>query len=357
MKRASISLGCSAFALALMCGMALADDLVLMGNTAPAEGAELSAVDAFKKDAPWRIGFSHHGLANTYQIQVSRDIEYEASKNPNIKELLFRNADWSQAKQVADIEDLIAEGIDALIVSPVTLTSADAGIEKAVAAGIPVVIHSGDTSTQAYTSHIVGGGVHFGKAIGEWIVDELDGKGNIWVLRGIAGHPEDTSRYQGLVEAIEGTEVKIAAEDYGNWAFDGGRLLCESFLLSNPDVDAVWSSGADMSRACVEVFIERGVAVPRISGEANNGFLRFWRENNLTAVAPEYGPEQGAAALRAAVALLEGKQVSKTYFYNPPAISIEQRDALYRPDLSDAYWFPTALPEEKLKEYYGEQAQ
>jgi ribose transport system substrate-binding protein len=104
-----------------------------------------------------------------------------------------------------------------------------------------------------------------------------------------------------------------------------------------------------MARACIDVFKQHGAIIPPITGEGNNGFFKVWRDNKLQSIAPEYGPEQGAAGIRAAVALLEGKSLYKRYVYNPLPITIENRDKFLRDDLADEYWFPSALSEEKRK--------
>jgi ribose transport system substrate-binding protein len=189
--------------------------------------------------------------------------------------------------------------------------------------------------------------------MGDWLVKELGGKGNIWVLRGLPGHPEDINRYNGLLQALKGTEVKIIAEDAGSWQYDNGKKVCETFYLNNPQVDGIWSSGADMTRACVDVFKQFGAAIPPISGEGNNGFFGQWIADGFKSIAPEYGPEQGAAAVRAAVALLEGKEMHKRYVYNPPGWDLEKAKTYYRADLSANAWFPTSLTEEDLQKYYG----
>ena len=260
----------------------------------------------------------------------------------------------AQAKQVADIEDLIAQGVDAIIVTPLTPTSADAGIEKAVAAGIPVIVHTGLTETDAFTLEIQGGAQNFGRVMGQFLVDELNGEGNIWVLRGLPGHPEDINRYAGLLEAIEGTNIKIIAEDVGSWQYDNGKKVCETFYLSNPNVDGIWSSGADMTRACVDVFKEFGAEIPPTTGEGNNGFFGQWVEDGFASISAEYGPEQGAAGVRAAIALLEGQEMYKHYAYEPEGWDLEQVTEAYRPDLSANVWFPTSLTEERLQELYGQ---
>lgn len=343
------------FATTMLVGAASAQDVQLMNGVVPRPGDDRKTeLNQFKKDGPWKIGMSHFGVnANTWTVQMAHEAEAAAKLDPRIGQFILLDANISQAKQVADIEDLIAQKVDAIIVTPLTPTSADAGIEKAVAAGIPVIVHTGLTGTDKYTVDIQGGGEHFGKVMGDFLVKKLGGKGNIWVLRGLPAHPEDINRYKGLQEALKGTDIKIVAEDAGKWQYDTGKQVCETFYLNNPEVDGIWSSGADMTRACMDVFQQYGAKIPPITGEGNNGFFGKWIETGIDSIAPEYGPEQGAAGVRAAEALLEGKQLYKRYVYEPDGWDIEMAKKHYRPDLSANVWFPTSLSEADLQKYYG----
>lgn len=356
MRRTLMNLGLGLLlATTAVVGAASAQEVNLMNGVTPRPGDDqMVAADTFKKDGPWKIGMSHFGVnANTWTVQMSHEAESAAKKDSRVGQFILLDANLSQSKQVADIEDLIAQKVDAIIVTPVTPTSADAGIAKAVAAGIPVIVHTGLTESDKYTVDIQGGGKHFGKVMGDFLVKKLGGKGNIWVLRGYPAHPEDINRYAGLLEALKGTEIKIVAEDAGKWQYDTGKQVCEAFYLNNPEIDGIWSSGADMSRACMDVFTQYGTPIPPITGEGNNGFFGQWIESGIDSIAPEYGPEQGAAGVRAAVALLEGKPLHKRYVYEPDGWTIDKAKAAYRKDLSANAWFPSSLSEEELKSYYG----
>ena len=285
-----------------------AQDVQLMEGIEPRAG-DNSTVEAgaFQSDAPWTIGMSHFGVnANTWTVQMSHESTAAAALDSRIENFILLDANIDQAKQVADIEDLIAQGVDAIIVTPLTPTSADAGIEKAVAAGIPVIVHTGLTETDAFTLEIQGGAQNFGRVMGQFLVD------------------------------------------------DNGKKVCETFYLSNPNVDGIWSSGADMTRACVDVFKEFGAEIPPTTGEGNNGFFGQWVEDGFASISAEYGPEQGAAGVRAAIALLEGQEMYKHYAYEPEGWDLEQVTEAYRPDLSANVWFPTSLTEERLQELYGQ---
>lgn len=342
-------------AMAAIAGPASAQDVQLMDGVTPRAGDNpLSDAGKYKKDCPWVIGMSHFGVnANTWTVQVAHESEAAAKKNSCIEKFILLDAGFDQKKQVADIEDLIAQKVDAIIVQPVTSTSADASIAKAAAAGIPVVLHTGRIEGDAFTTEIQGGAEHFGKVMGDWLVEKVGKDGKIWVLRGLAGHPEDTNRYNGLKQSLEGTNVEIVAEQHGDWQYDKGKSVCETLYLANPEVDGIWSSGADMTRACVDVFKQFGAEIPPISGEGNNGFFGQWISDGFDSVSAEYAPAQGAAGVRAAIALLEGKQLHKHYDYNPAGWDVEKAKQYYRDDLSANVWWPTELPEDKLKELYG----
>jgi ribose transport system substrate-binding protein len=113
--------------------------------------------------------------------------------------------------------------------------------------------------------------------------------------------------------ALEGTNITISSEQHVDWAYDKGKQVCESLALSDPNPDGIWSSGAAMTHACMDVFVELGMPIPPISGEGNNGFFKVWKESGATSMAAVFPPAQGAAAVRAAMALLEGEEMQHRY--------------------------------------------
>ena len=326
----------------------------MAGVVPSTQGNSVIAAGAFQKEGPWTIAMSHFGVnANTWTIQTAHEAQGIADGDERIAKFVMLDANFDQAKQVADIEDLLAQNPDALIVMPVTATSADAGIQKAIDMGIPVIVHTGRTENQNFTVDIQGGAENFGRVMGDFIVEQLNGEGTIWVLRGLPSHPEDINRYNGLMQSLEGTNITISQEDHGNWVYHMGKNLCETFYLNDPQVDAIWSSGADMTRACVDVLSEFGAQIPPITGEGNNGFFGQWVEMGYPSISAEYSPSQAAAGVRAAVALLQGQEMNKHYIYEPEGWDVAKAAEYYRDDLSANVWWPTELPEKTLQELYG----
>lgn len=308
----------------------------------------------FRQDPPWVIGVSHFDVqGDTWTRQTILETEAAAQTEPRIKEIIVLDAALDASKQAEDVARLIELGVDALILSPVPNASSDDAVASAAAAGIPVILHTGTVGTDSFATEIQGGGVHFGQVLGEWLVDAIGNSGRIWVLRGPEGHPEVDLRYQGLVAALAGKDVEIAAEAFADWDYASARAICEAFLSAAPDVDGIWSSGANMTSACTDVFLEAGVEVPPITGEVSNGFFGQWIEDGLTSVAAEYSPQQGSAALAAAIALLQGEEIFQSYVYSPAPWTLEKAIQYYRPDLSGDLWWPSALSEDILRRTYG----
>lgn len=122
----------------LLGSTALAQDAILMNGVEPRpENNSVVEAGAFQKDGPWTIAMSHFGVnANTWTVQTAHEAQGVADADPRIENFIMLDANFDQAKQVADIEDLIAQKPDVLIVMPVTPTSADAGIQMAIDAGM-----------------------------------------------------------------------------------------------------------------------------------------------------------------------------------------------------------------------------
>ena len=343
-----------AFAMSLSLTQVSAQDGVelLPDNLLNIKSDGMTEPGKFKKDGPYRIGVSFPGVGNTWIVQMHQEAEFEAANNPLVGEFIFSEANWQPAKQVADIEDLMTRDLDALVVTPMAFQLVKKQIDAALATGIPVITFGNSKGTAGSTVEIMGGGEYFGEVGGEFLKEQLGGKGTIWAFRGVAGVEEESQRYDGFRRAIEGTDIVIGAEVYGDWNYAKAKQLCENLVLSGQPVDGIWFSGAEMTRACIDVFVSFGKPLVPMTGEGNNGFLKTWKESGVEAVSPVFTPGLGVAFVRAAVALLEGKSLHETYFSAPEPITNADIDTYYRPDLNDAFWVPSTLPEEQLQKLF-----
>jgi ribose transport system substrate-binding protein len=108
--------------------------------------AEVVNTAKFKKPGPYTIGVVAGYMSNSWVVFCLQHIRYEASLHKDVKDVIVTDAAFNPAKQVADIEDLIAKNVSLIIYWPVDEKAIQPALEKAVAKGIPTVNAGGGFS-------------------------------------------------------------------------------------------------------------------------------------------------------------------------------------------------------------------
>jgi ribose transport system substrate-binding protein len=326
----------------------------LFKDMTPAPGAKDVDTSEYRTGkATLVIGFSDISLVNTWRIQLRRTAEIVAEEIG--VDLRVTDAGGDPTKQVADVEDLLARGIDALVITPVAPDPLAPVIERAYDSGIPVIIFSTEAATDKYTSKVLADDYHFGEVGARGVVDCMGGSGNVIMLRGIAGVSVETLRYDGAKSVLDQHEgVDIVGEEFADWAYDKGKAATETLLAAHPDIDGVWSSGADMTRGAIDAFTEAGRQLVPMSGEHNNGFLKLWQETGMCSVAPVYPSWQGAEAIKLAVLALRGQPIKDSYLIQPEPITQDTLGEWVEPDLPDDYWVEKYLTKEQIRQIFQE---
>ena len=274
------------------------------GETAPQSAAPDGETKTYK------VGFSNVWVGNTWGVQCVNELEAYLRNNEQISEYYIYNADNDVNKQISDIEDLIAKGVDMLILQPISAESVAAVVEEAYDAGIVVVNCTSPLSdaTDKYNVSVVARDYDFGYVGAKWLCEELGGEGNIVCLDGMAGLSSAVLRMQGAQDAFaEYPGINVIASEYADWDYATAKPVMENLLAAYDDIDGIWSSGGDMTRAAIEVWADSGRDWIPMMGEDCNGFLKLWSEykdDGLSCIATSlptwlfaYGAELGLEIL------------------------------------------------------------
>src|ERR1700683_5495934 len=109
----------------------------------------------FKKAPPYVIGFSNAGLGDSWRVVGLHSLEKAAHDHADVvKKLLITDAGHDDAKQIADIQDLVSRGVDLLIVSANTAQALDPVVSQATAKGIPVVMVDRRVSSDNFVTFV-----------------------------------------------------------------------------------------------------------------------------------------------------------------------------------------------------------
>lgn len=169
-------------------------------------------------------------------------------------------------KQMQIIENLIQRKVSAICVTPSGSKEIVPAIVKANRAGIPVLII--DTRVDSATLAEAGGriatfigsdNVQGGRIAGQFIVQQLKGRGKVAILEGIPGHETGDARLSGfhqVVDLVPG--IEIVTSQTANWERDQGYNVFQNILQSHPDVEALFACSDLMALGAIEAIAAAG---------------------------------------------------------------------------------------------------
>ncbi len=324
-----------------------------------ANSAEPAQAEPTAKMGGYKIAYVNYSLGNSMRVQmqeefIARAEQYKA--DGVISEYFITNSNNDISKQISDVKDMITKGVDAICITAASPTALAPVVEEAMNAGIKVVSFDNWVETDNQTSVVRIDEMEFGRIGARFIAKELNGKGDIIALNGISGTAVNDARWKGAEEILKDyPDIKVVGSAYGDWDYAKGKAATESLLSAYKKIDAVWSQGGAMTQGAIDAFNAAGRPLVPMVGEANNGFMRVWKENmdkGLVCAAPGFSSAMAKKALETAVDALQGKPVEKEIVMPIESITIDQFDKLYNPDLSDSFWVLTDLSKDRLEKLY-----
>ena len=174
-----------------------------------------------------------------------------------------RNTD--AAGQASDIRDLIAAGVNAIIFNPNDKAALNPALQEAKAAGIKTVAVDAFV-TDPDTYNLYNNQVKYAELGAKWLFDQLGGKGTVWYMRGLAGHPADNDRDIGFKNVLKDyPNIKVVPGPDGvatGWDPAKATQLTNDFIASGQydQIQGIWASG--MGKQIVDA-ISRGQEAAR----------------------------------------------------------------------------------------------
>jgi ribose transport system substrate-binding protein len=157
-----------------------------------AAAASLSPLPAHAQGKQYVIGFSQLAFDDPWRVAFNNQMQRAVAKHPNFK-LVLVNAQRDSSKQVADVENLMTQKVDALIISPNEAAPLTAIVKRAYDKGMPVIVLDRNVLGEGYTMFIGADNKMIGKNAGayvaQWCVDQKLSACNVLEVSGLSGSP------------------------------------------------------------------------------------------------------------------------------------------------------------------------
>ncbi|MEJ7705789.1 MAG: ABC transporter substrate-binding protein [Nocardioidaceae bacterium] len=297
-----------------------------------AKGCTLQEYGAEKIDlASATVGFSQSEPDTAaFRAAETQSIK-DAAKEVGVKELLVTNANAELPRQISDIQDMLNQGAQFLIVAPVNSDGLDPALNAAKDAGVPVLTIDRKITNKPCEDYIAFLGSNFveqGKRAADALAEATDEKANVAILLGSSGNNVTDDRTSGFKDqlAAEYPEMKVVAEQTGNFARDEGQAVTEQLLASNPEIDAIYAENDEMGVGAVTAItsagLEPGTDVKIVSIDGIKDAVQLLADGKYNGVI-ESNPRFGPLAFETAQQFYDGEPI-------PEDVIIEDKE--YTPE-------------------------
>lgn len=310
---------------------------MLIGSAAAAAAATMAqrafaAAPPLAKKDTYKAGFAQTESNNPWRLAQTASMQDEAKKRG--WQLVYTDAAGSAAKQVADVNSMIAQQVDIIFLAPREEKPLIPAIMAAKQAGIPVILldRNVDQSLakpgEDYVTFIGSNFIEEGQRVAEYLVGMNGDKKIIIELEGTVGSSPANDRKKGFDDVIaQHSDYKIVASQSGDFARDKGRQVAETLLQAHPDANVIYAHNDEMAIGAIAALEAAGKTAGRdgvlvFSIDGGKEAVQLVVDGKIEAVV-ECNPRFGPKAFDTAMAYANGESIPATII-NP--------DQMYTPE-------------------------
>ena len=238
-----------------------------------------------------------------------------AKSHPDV-EITIVDANNDSAKQTGQVENFLAQGMNAVVILPVDTAATGPMTKAAVKSGKPLVyvnrkpsnlpksvVYCGSNSIEAGIMNME----ELGKAMG--------GKGNVAILMGELSNEAAIGRTDGIKKVIKEKfpDIKVVREQTGNWKREHGKTIMENWLASGQEIDGVASNNDEMALGALQAIKAAGKLgkIPVGGTDGSRDALASMDKGELNNTVFQDPVGQGEEAVNAAYMLVKKEPNSK----------------------------------------------
>lgn len=255
------------------------------------------------------IGLSVSTLNNPFFVSLKKGIEKEAKKRG--MKVIIVDAQNDSSKQTSDVEDLIQQGVDALLINPTDSSAISTAVESANAVGVPVVTIDRSAEQGKVETLVASDNVKGGEMAAAFIADKLGKGAKVAELEGVPGASATRERGSGF-HNIADQKLQVVTKQSADFDRTKGLTVMENLLQGHPDIQAVFAHNDEMALGALEAINSSGKDILVIGFDGNKDALASIKDGKLSATVAQQPELIGKLATEAADDILHGKKVQKT---------------------------------------------
>lgn len=230
------------------------------GSEAAAPAGDTAASGSFLEGKT--VGFAQTDSMSAWRTTETDDIKKFVEEASG--EFIVKDAGGDIATQESDIRDLVAAGVDFLVVAPLEDNGLQGALQEAMDNEIPVILVdraiAGEAGTH-YTTAIMSDFVWEGEQCAKALMEALPDGGNVVIINGGYDSSTSTDRQDGFVNALDAAKYPIVGEQDGEWLMDKAQSVMENIIQAQggENIDAVFCVTDDMVQGAMNAIEAAGL--------------------------------------------------------------------------------------------------
>ena len=184
-----------------------------------------------------------------------------AAANPGVEVVFGQGTSATDIEgQIALIESMVTQGVQGIALTPVDPTVAST-LDKAIAAGVKVVLMDNNIPDwNGRTALATTDNYNAGKIAGEYLKSVLKSGDTLGILEGVPGVPSLDDRVKGMLDGLQGVDVKIVGRGATNCTEELGINVAQDLLTANPDLKAIYAACGPPAAGAAQAIKNAGIA-------------------------------------------------------------------------------------------------
>ena len=264
---------------------------------------------------PIVLGLAVANLQADFFNQIKQSVEAEAQAKGI--EVQVSDAGGESATQVNQIQDFITRQVSAIIYIPAGATAAGVPVKAAGRANPPIPVIAVDRNAEDAPGNtfIATDSVAAAKELGEWVIKQKDGKGNIAILQGQIGTTPQVDRQKGFEEALKSAPgMEVVAQQPADWSQDKGFTVAQDMIQAHRDIDVFWGQADAMALGAAQAAENANLSPkPMVVGfDGDKAGIQAIIDGKIDATMVQQTQLMGRLAVESAIKLVNNEEVPAT---------------------------------------------
>lgn len=273
----------------------------------------LTACSTSQKSDKVKIGVTLMDFSTEFGIGLKDYMTAKADAMGDV-ELTVVDAGGDAAKQLQQVETFISQKVDAIIMQPQEQEACSPAIDKAKAAGIPIINCNSLTITEP-DAYVGSNDSESAEIAMTYIAEQLGGKGNVLMMHGHPGQTAEVKRTEGAMDILaQNPDMTLLDEQTADWDRAEAMTLMENWIQAYGDqINAVFFQNDEMALGALNALVQAGKKdnVLVVGVDAIDDALQSVKDGKMDATVYQDCKGQAEGAIEAAYKLAKGESVEK----------------------------------------------